>query len=93
MNIEVSSSIEIKIEDKVFTLSREDAYKLFNALKNQLNECTVPVNVPINVPTTVPYNPWYTPCNPTPIWYSTYCTSIKDSTPITLTFDKNETSN
>ena len=63
MNIEVSSSIEIKIEDKVFTLSREDAYKLFNALKNQLNECTVP----INVPTTVPYNPWYTPYKPTPI--------------------------
>ncbi len=89
MNIEVSSSIEIKIEDKVFTLSRENAYKLFNALKNQLNECTVP----INAPTTVPYNPWHTPYNPTPIWYSTYCTPIKDSTPITLTFDKNETSN
>ena len=89
MNIEASSSIEIKIEDKVFTLSREDAYKLFNALKNQLNECTVP----INVPTTVPYYPWHTPCNSTPIWYSTDCTSIKDSTPITLTFDKNETSN
>ena len=34
MNIQVSSSIKIKIEDKVFTLSREDAYALFNALKN-----------------------------------------------------------
>ena len=66
MNIQVSSSIEIKIEETVFKLSREDAYTLFNALKNQLNECTVPVNVPINVPTTVPYNPW----NPTPVWYS-----------------------
>ena len=66
MNIQVSSSIEIKIEDKVFKLSREDAYTLFNALKNQLNECTVP----INVPTTVPYNPWHTPYNPAPMWYS-----------------------
>lgn len=66
MNIQVSLSIEIKIEETVFKLSREDAYTLFNALKNQLNECTVPVNVPINVPTTVPYNPW----NPTPMWYS-----------------------
>ena len=89
MNIEVSSSIEIKIEDKVFTLSREDAYKLFNALKVQLGESVAP----INVPTTIPYNPWYKPYNSTPIWYSTYCTSIKDSTPITLTFDKNETPN
>ena len=74
MNIQVSSSIEIKIEETVFKLSREDAYTLFNALKNQLNECTVPVNVPvnvpINVPTTVPYNPWQTPYNPAPMWYS-----------------------
>lgn len=59
MNIQVSSSIEIKIEETVFKLSREDAYTLFNALKNQLNECTVPVTVPINVPTTVPNYPWY----------------------------------
>ena len=66
MNIQVSSSIEIKIEETVFKLSREDAYTLFNALKNQLNECTVP----INVPTTVPYNPWHTPYNPIPVWYS-----------------------
>ena len=65
MNRQVSSSIEIKIEETVFKLSREDAYTLFNALKNQLNECTVPVNVPINAPTTVPYNPWHTP-----VWYS-----------------------
>ena len=72
MNIQVSSSIEIKIEDKVFKLSREDAYTLFNALKNQLNECTVPVTVPINVPTTVPYNPW----NPTPMWYSSNNVSV-----------------
>lgn len=84
MNIQVSSSIEIKIEETVFKLSREDAYTLFNALKNQLNECTVPVTVPINEPTTVPYNPWHTPYNPVPMWYST-STSIKDSTPITVT--------
>ena len=85
MNIQVSSSIEIKIEDKVFKLSREDAYILFNALKNQLNEYTIPVNVPINVPTTVPYNPWQTPpYNPTPIWYSTY---NKNYTPTALTSD------
>ncbi len=70
MNIQVSSSIEIKIEETVFKLSREDAYTLFNALKNQLNECTVPVTVPINEPTTVPYNPWHTPYNPAPMWYS-----------------------
>lgn len=70
MNIQVSSSIEIKIEETVYKLSREDAYILFNALKNQLNECTVPVTVPINVPTTVPYNPWHTPYNPIPVWYS-----------------------
>ena len=76
MNIE-DQEVEIKIEDKVFILSREDAYTLFNALKNQLNECTVPVYVPINVPTTVPYNPWAVPYNPTPIWYSTYS---KDNT-------------
>lgn len=82
MNIQVSSSIQIKIEDKVFILSREDAYTLFNALKNQLNECTVPVNVPINVPTTVPYNPWHTP-----IWYSTY---TKDNTQIDLRSSNNK---
>ena len=69
MNIQVSSSIEIKIEETVFKLSREDAYTLFNALKNQLNECTVPVTVPINVPTTVPNYPWYVPNYPTPMWY------------------------
>ena len=70
MNIQVSSSIEIKIEETVFKLSREDAYTLFNALKNQLNECTVPVTVPINVPTTVPNYPWYVPNYPAPMWYS-----------------------
>lgn len=70
MNIQVSSSIEIKIEETVFKLSREDAYTLFNALKNQLNECTVPVTVPINVPTTVPNHPWYVPNCPPPMWYS-----------------------
>lgn len=78
MNIQVSSSIEIKIEETVFKLSREDAYTLFNALKNQLNECTVPVNVPINVPTTVPYNPWSTPYNPISVWYSSETTSISN---------------
>ena len=78
MNIQVSSSIEIKIEETVFKLSREDAYTLFNALKNQLNECTVPVTVPINVPTTVPYNPWHTPYNPIPVWYSSETTSISN---------------
>lgn len=70
MNIQVSSSIEIKIEETVYKLSREDAYILFNALKNQLNECTVPVTVPINVHGTVPYNPWHSPYNPIPVWYS-----------------------
>lgn len=69
MNIQVSSSIEIKIEETVFKLSREDAYTLFNALKNQLNECTVPVTEPINVPTTAPNYPWYVPNYPPPMWY------------------------
>jgi hypothetical protein len=66
MNIQVSSSIEIKIEETVYKLSREDAYTLFNALKNQLNECTVP----INAPTTAPNYPWYVPNYPAPMWYS-----------------------
>ena len=63
MNIQVSSSIEIKIEDSVFKLSREDAYALFNALKIQLGEISTPI--------IIPYNPWNTPpYAPTPIWYS-----------------------